>query len=283
MGAGTRSFTAHTSYKEQTGRAQVRRGGAELRATLGALREAGPSDRSGHCSRGLYDTALAGGTGRSRRRGRRLSGTESVGADFSRNRVARIRKPRACALPRWPAAREEVVASVKAGAASIPRYHERDLSEDRGDRSRGKGRSLRFRPGPSITSAALPLLRCSVRGVKAWFPPQCHRLPSLTQSKPALPQPLTRAAPIPELLGLGPLSFHHLPLCSASHTPHPALANPHSGFRRMSPRYFWCSCFSLSHTTSVSEVLSRYSLPTAPDNPLLHVIGCGDNIWKEIG
>lgn len=162
MGEGTRSFTAHTLYSALTGRAQVRRGGAELRATLSALREAGPSDRSGHRGRGLYDTALAGGTGRSRRRRRRLPGTKSVSADFSRNRVARISKSRACALQRWPAARlarEGDLGSGKASEASRPRHHERDLSEDRGDRSRGKRRSRRFPPGPSIISAAVPLLR----------------------------------------------------------------------------------------------------------------------------
>lgn len=89
----------------QIRQAQIRRGGAELRATLGALRESSPSDRSGHHGRGLYDSAQAGGTGRSRRGRRRVSGTMSLGAELSRNRVARSSKSRACALRRWPVAR----------------------------------------------------------------------------------------------------------------------------------------------------------------------------------
>lgn len=88
----------------QIWRAQIRLGGAELRATLGALRESSPSDRSGHHGRGLYDSAQAGGTGRSRRGRRRVPGTMSFGAELSRNRLARSSKSRACALRWWPVA-----------------------------------------------------------------------------------------------------------------------------------------------------------------------------------
>lgn len=266
------------SRQAERRRAQVRRGGAELRATLGALREAGPSDRSGHRGRGLYDTALAGGIGRSQWRRRRPPGTERVSADFSRNPVARISKSRACALQRRPAARltrEGDLASVKAGSALSPCHHEWDLSEDCGDRSRGKGHSRRFPAGPSITSAAPPLLRCfhpRRQGLVSDPSPPIPIAPSVkTCTTASAPYP---CSPLPEvLLVLGFSASVSQLLCSASHIPHPALGQ----------YSLWCSArvstlfqvflvFSEPHDFSPRlrdlityfKIVSHYSLPTRP-------------------
>lgn len=162
--------------------------------------------------------------------------------------------------------------SVKASAASSPRHHERDLSEDRGDRSRGKRRSRRFPSGPSITSAALPLLWCSFRGVRAWFPPPCHQLPSLPQSKPALPQPLPMQPPFLSSWGLGlSACISRLPLCSASHIRHPALGQYSLRLSAHVSRLFLVFllfsephdfCLRLCDLITYFEVLSRYALPT---------------------
>lgn len=227
----------------------MRRGGADLRATLGALREVGPSDR------GLYNTAPAAGTGRRQWSRRRPLSTESVGSDFSRNRVvARLSKSRACALQRRPAAqpaREGGVhlASVKASAASSPRHHERNLSEDRGDRSRGKRRSRRFPPGPS----ASPLRRCRSSGVPSAASGPGFR-PSATGSHRPLSLRLPDLSPLamqpPSLSSSGPglsASISQLSVCSASPPHTQPLANARSGFPHVSI-LFLVSCFSRSHT-----------------------------------
>lgn len=227
MGAGTRSFTAHTLYTELTGRAQVRRGGAELRATLGALREAGPSDRSGHRGRGLYDTALAGGTGRSRRRRRSLRGAESVRADFSRNRVARISKSRACALQRWPAARparEGDLASGKASAARAPATMSGTLAKIAEIEAEVKGAV-----GAPLPARASLLQRYRSSGVPSaasgpgFRPGATNSLRSLSLSLHCL-SPLPMQPPFLSSCGLGlSACISQLPLCSASHFRHPAL------------------------------------------------------------
>lgn len=144
----------------------------------------------------------------------------------------------------------EYLASVKASAASSPCHHERDLSEDRGDRSRGKRRSRCFPSSPS--ASPLRLCRSSRVPSAASGPGFC---PSATGSHRLLSLRLPDLSPLamqpPSLSSLGPglsASISQLPLCSASPPHTQPLASARSGFRHMSRPYFWFSCFSRSHT-----------------------------------
>lgn len=168
-----------------------------------------------------------------------------------RRETEQVPRLRTAAAARGAPAREGGVhlASVKASAASSPRHHERNLSEDRGDRSRGKRRSRRFPPGPS----ASPLRRCRSSGVPSAASGPGFR-PSATGSHRPLSLRLPDLSPLamqpPSLSSSGPglsASISQLSVCSASPPHTQPLANARSGFPHVSI-LFLVSCFSRSHT-----------------------------------